>query len=545
MIAFYRYDVRQGAIDGRMRYSLELRSVKPHVWNAFPDPAVIDPATLCVIRTALMGQKLRQDRVGYGLVVLLCVCVLRLWVMPLGSSFWVDEMATAFVVEHGEADPSLRVAPQVPASVYYALPRASVRVLGFSEAAYRLPSLLAMLMALWLIARIAARLIHPDAAWFAVFACLSLRGFNYQADDARPYGLGTLALCAGVWFLIRWLDSNRWPDAAAFEICAALLCRVHLVFWPFYALFALYAAARLRRGETGVTGWRAAAVFALVGLSLIPVAAQAVAINRAAGQHVVSALPGTAAFTDSLKLGLLVVSAAAAATVARLRREHGEPMPKGTAIALIATWWVCAPIGLFLFSWVTGNATFVQRYLYAGLPGTALAATLAAAVFVPPSHWRGLSLAFGTGVLLMMGNWTALWPAHQHSDWRGAARAINALGLGADTPILCPSPFIEARPPVWRPDYPLNSFLYSELLVYKMVGREYPFPFDNSPEAQENARALAEGALRAARLFAIYGSEGSVEKWRDWFAARPEFAQWRHRELGNFGDVKAVLFSAD
>src|SRR6202044_932347 len=114
-----------------------------------------------------------------GLV--LAVCITRLWLMPLNSSFWVDEMATVFVVQHGGSHPSLAVAPQVPDSIYYRLPEAAQSILGFSEISYRLPSVLLMGIALILIARLAARLIVPEAAWFAVFACLSMRGFNDQA----------------------------------------------------------------------------------------------------------------------------------------------------------------------------------------------------------------------------------------------------------------------------------------------------------------------------------------------------------------------------
>src|SRR5580704_11871158 len=100
---------------------------------------------------------------------LLAACITRMWLMPLPSSFWVDEMATVFVVQHGANHPSFAVAPQVPDSIYYQLPRASEALFGFSEAAYRLPSVLLMGLALFLIARLAARLIHPNAAWFAVF----------------------------------------------------------------------------------------------------------------------------------------------------------------------------------------------------------------------------------------------------------------------------------------------------------------------------------------------------------------------------------------
>ena len=228
--------------------------------------------------------KLRSIDVSW-LWLVLALCILRLWILPLFSSFWVDEMATSFVVTHGANDATLRVAAQVPMSIYYALPRETAPLFGLRELGYRLPSLLAMLIALWLIGRIAAKLIHPDAAWFAVFACLALRGVNYQAADARPYALGTCMLCLSAWLLIRWLDSNRWLDGLLFALCASLLWRVHLVFWPFYLMFAAYAIVRLARRDTAVTWLHASAAFALLGALLVPVAASAVtgiAIRRGA-----------------------------------------------------------------------------------------------------------------------------------------------------------------------------------------------------------------------------------------------------------------------
>ena len=119
-------------------------------------------------------------------ILLLAVCITRFWLMPLPSSFWTDETGTFFVVQRPN-DASLAVAPQVPASIYYVLPRAADRLFGSSEASYRIPSLLLMGIALLIIARLAARLIHPDAAWFAVFACFVIPNFNFYAADARPY----------------------------------------------------------------------------------------------------------------------------------------------------------------------------------------------------------------------------------------------------------------------------------------------------------------------------------------------------------------------
>ena len=478
----------------------------------------------------------------YWLVLLTALCIVRLWVMPLRSSFWVDEMATAFVVNHGANDSTLRVAPQVPMSIYYALPQAAEKLFGSSEVVDRLPSLLAMTLALWLIWRIAAELIDPDAGWFAVFACMALRGFNYQAADARPYALGTCVLCLSAWLLIRWMDSNRWLDAILFAACASLLWRVHLVFWPFYAMFAAYAIVRLARRDTEVTWLRAGAAFALLGVLLVPVAGGAAGLLRNAGAHVVSTLPGATDLADSLKLGLLATCSVGAAILSRWRRWPAGKLPAWSPLALIAAWWLCAPLGLFAFSWLTGNVTFVQRYLYLGLPGAALTATAMAAMFIPRQYWRTLSLALGAGVLLVLGQWNQLWPPHQNSNWRGAALALNAQALAIDTPVICPSPFIEAKPPVWRPDYPTDSFLYSHLLPYRVAGKEYPFPFERSVEAELEARQLTQEILPAAGRFAIYGPEKSVLHWRDWFRAQPELAAWRNRRLGSFGDVEAIVF---
>ena len=54
-------------------------------------------------------------------------------------------------------------------------------------------------------------------------------------------------------------------------------------------------------------------------------------------------------------------------------------------------------------------------------------------------------------LLILLGGWRHAWPSHHVSDWRGASAKANSLMLGPYTPVIYPSPFIEAKPPVWRP----------------------------------------------------------------------------------------------
>jgi hypothetical protein len=109
-------------------------------------------------------------------------------------------------------------------------------------------------------------------------------------------------------------------------------------------------------------------------------------------------------------------------------------------------------------------------------------------------------------------------------------------------PVVCPSPFVEAQPPAWRPDYPLPSFLYSHLDVYPLPGRTFLFPFKTSDAAEEYAAAVTRDTLSHLSCFAIYGGDENVRFWRAWFARQPELAGWNYPALEKFGDVNVAVF---
>jgi hypothetical protein len=516
--------------------------------------------------SALERSSKLPGRIDALLWTLLAVCIVRLWLAPLGSSFWVDEMVTVFVVRHGAAHPSLAAAPQVGRSVYYFLPKAAEALLGFSEISYRVPSILAMGAAVFLISRLAARLIHPQAQWFAAFACLALPGLNYEAADARPYALGICAASASFFFLVRWLDFARRRDAFLFTLFAGLLWRVHLIFWPLYLVFGLYLFLRIARRQTSVRWIEAAGAGCALALILAPVLLDALSLLREARAHVIALVPAPRDLWASLKPALVLSCGAAAWALTAIRPLHPVLLPRAeecghgaasrpdhpgrstnappccSSLALILGWWLCSPLCLFAYSRWTGVSVFVPRYVSVSLPGAALAAAAAAAVWVPDQSWKRAALFLSIGALLFAGKWRHPWPPHDDSDWRSAARSIVQLGIGPETPVLCPSPFIEARPPAWRPGYPLPGFLYAHLPVYPIPGRIYLLPFESRPETEPFAAKLAQETLAAAPRFLLYGSARNVNSWRDWLRRRPAFSRWRIRELGRFGSVAALVF---
>jgi len=392
-----------------------------------------------------------------------------------------------------------------------------------------------------LLARLSKRLIHPESAWFVAIACLALPGINYQAANARPYALGMCAFAAGLLFLVRWLDSASWTDALLFVGCAGSVLYIHLLFWPSCLVFVLYAAVRIAMRETPVPWYRALMVFALLGAAVLPVAAQMLALLPEARRHVIAPLPSPAQFLRSLELTLVLGCGVGAWIIARLLKWQPETLPvSASAMVLIAAWWLFQPVLLFGYSWLTGEGVFVPRYLQLALPGCALMATALAARFIPSRQWKPIATVAALGVLIFLGHWRELWPRHHNSDWRAAALAVNNLeSAAAGIPVICPSPFIEARSPVWRPDYPLPGFLYAHLSVYPIHAPVSLLPFENSAEAEAFASTLAP-----SQRFLIYGWEPQVHYWRDWFSSRAEFAGWRQRRIGPFADVDVVEFES-
>jgi hypothetical protein len=232
-----------------------------------------------------------------------------------------------------------------------------------------------------------------------------------------------------------------------------------------------------------------------------------------------TAMPGWRALLDSLKPGLVAAPAAVAVFRRRGKLER-------SSAALIFAWWLATPLALFAFSRATGTSVFLERYLSLALPGAAMAATAATAWWLPPRWWRPAAAVVGIGALLMLGRWSMVWPPHHPSDWRGAAAAVNAV-VEDRTPVLCPSPFLEARAPVWYPGYPADTFLYANLAAYPVRGAVVPLPFDLEPTPIPTAR------------FVLYGGGRNAAAWRERIEAQ---TGRRARALGDFGDVVAVVF---
>ena len=121
-----------------------------------------------------------------------------------------------------------------------------------------------------------------------------------------------------------------------------------------------------------------------------------------------------------------------------------------------------------------------------------------------------------------------MWPDHTEEDWRQASSDEDLLAQEPNTPVIAVSPYVEAVPPNWSPEYQLPGFLYAPLFVYPVRGRVYPFPFLRSQIAEKYAVGLLQETLLKRRRFIVYGVGRIAASWARWFATRPELSGWRY-----------------
>ena len=281
--------------------------------------------------------------------------VARLWAMPLAASLWLDEFGTVWVTDAGLSRVVER-ARFFPQSIPYAALVAIARgAFGSSEIVLRVPSLLAMLAAAWLVARLARACFGAEAGLLAGGAFLLFPAIEFAAADARPYAFGVLAATAALLFLKGWLDGGRVGEAVGYVLAAATAVYFHYLFAAALAGHAVYAVYRWRRG-TPVSLRAMAAAAAGVAVLLVPAAALVAEIGSSRRMHQFGTLPDALHLFNALVpvrvLGLLLPAALVVFAVRRARgfRVPEPPWSAEDGLALLLSSALAPPLALFAVS---------------------------------------------------------------------------------------------------------------------------------------------------------------------------------------------------
>ena len=212
-----------------------------------------------------------QDHVLDAVYALSLLVSVSLWFIAIRAPLWLDETGSFWQISEGFWKiPSRQGGLSFPAYSYILW--FFSKILGTSEIALRIPSVLAMLAAAYFLYRAARELFDRDIAFVttAVFCVHPI--VILQSIDVRPYACAALAISVATFLLVRLRHDKSKRTAALLGLSSAFIVYFHFLFAVILpGLFLCLLALALGRGKAS---WKqvgiALLVFALAFSAVIP-----------------------------------------------------------------------------------------------------------------------------------------------------------------------------------------------------------------------------------------------------------------------------------
>lgn len=206
----------------------------------------------------IFSKRISSSTVDWCVVILITYAFAASVYEAMLRPLWYDEIFTAILAKlptMADTTDALYRATDTSGPVYYWIIRSTVGVLGHNELAYRLPSVLAALIACVSIFLFARRDLGAVAGSVAVLVMLLSHLYHGYSVEARPYALMVMFVCLAA---LAWQRSEnpRWRLVLAAS--AALAVGTH-----YYSVFAglpfviAEAVRTLRKRDLRISVWLA------------------------------------------------------------------------------------------------------------------------------------------------------------------------------------------------------------------------------------------------------------------------------------------------
>jgi hypothetical protein len=462
---------------------------------------------------------------------LLAIIVARLWIVPLRDGFWLDETGTIWSVQAGFKQIIARCMlwpSQTPA--YAVIAWLMYRIGGPNAVPLRLPSLVAIALATYLIYRLGNRLVTPGAGWPAAIVFASFGSVSFAASDARPYAMATLATVSAMFLLVGWLDSGRMFDSLPYCVAAAASVYLHPLFATALLAQLIYAAYRSRT-EGKVSSGQLCLAAGMVGLLLLPLTIYTLAVLKTAHSHSFAGTPTGYDLFTLLAPPVVVGSILGAFMIGALTgRPLGLSLPKidRASLLLLGSVVLVPAVMLYGVSVTTSVKVFLPRYALACEAGLAL---LAGWLLTGITSARSRVAVTGTIVLATLFSAPGIHFAHG-GDWRAVMASVNSVVGGSDVPVLIRSDFPESEPFDWLDNETRKAYLFAPLLVYPSLGQVVPLPMNLTPDVSDYLNRMVPRLEESNRFILVNMGDSSYQNWLQGRLSGEGFE--RHR-IGWFG----------
>lgn len=325
---------------------------------------------------------------AHPLIPYLCLigsAVLVGFTLPLNASLWLDETLSAWVSNASLAETLQRAYTyQGQPPFYFSLIWLMQSCFGFQELYIRLPSLLAALVCLWLLYRLAREYGNAEAASMAPLFLIANDEFHKFAISARPYTLALAMSLGALLLLIRSQHRNSTISLYTAALLIAITLYLHpafIVFLPIPILLLYSERSTARSLFKDLTG-----VLLTVFLSLLPLFAQLLALAARNQELYFASIPNATRIIQTIFSPFPVVAFLTAfiCTAIFFKSFKFDLKKLSSKKFLVLTiWLLLAPILLSLHANLTGNSLFLPRIMFWRLPALAIIAALLVSAISP------------------------------------------------------------------------------------------------------------------------------------------------------------------
>jgi uncharacterized membrane protein len=422
---------------------------------------------------------------------------LSIWFLAIRAPLWLDEALAYWQVNGGFWKIWSRSA-QMPSSIGYLYTLWLAKsILGRSEIALKIPSMLAMLCAVYFLFRVARELSDKETAFLACIFFALTPNVVFAATDARPYAFALLASNVAIFAFVRWMAQREMRQAILFGAAAAGILYFHYLFGAILPAFAIYYVA-VRAGSIKSDLRQLAAVLISFTVVSLPLMYRVASLYHTRETHVVQPQhhPVLTALNTLAPLQLLigfVIAVFLGATVRKLRlpqREKYQAVLLGPLLALV-------PIAVFLgVSAATPVHLLIPRYLTVIAPGSAL--TWALLTGLIDSRLLRQIFCVGLVAITLFETYTSPLSRKHEINFKQAHSFVNANVTmdNGETPVLVCSAFIESDYETMPVDRNGEDPLFSQLDYYPINAPVVMLPMDLN---DESARVASQAVLAAAQ----------------------------------------------
>jgi mannosyltransferase len=464
------------------------------------------------------------------------------WAPHLPDSLWLDETLTAWVIQGSFGEMIERSVDYQSQSAYYVFLWFWTRVVGSSEVALRLPSLLSALGACAILAQLGTRWTRDrETGLLAMVILASTWSVFRESVDARSYMPGLFVLLCVVLFLVRWLDTGRWWDACLCGAFAGLTPHFHLFLVLTYPAFFAYAALRWHRSRGSIAQLAVVGSLLLIGALLFLPFLQTIVANGS--DYSVAPRPDWISlcrvFVFVAPVAGLLVGLCASGVLVSTRADATEPIPDRTEpisreVGVLLALWMLAPLLiLYSVSVSTDKSVFLERFLMPAIPAVCLFYAFAVRA-IPARTARVLAMV----VIALASFVTNVRP---QDDFRGAVRFVNQFAAeDVSVPTLFASGLIEGQHESWLRDPSHAAYLQAPMAYYPLDGPLVTLP--RRLRGQAIGIEIVDPILESSRRFATIEWTGNGAKILQWLVPRAEEAGFRVT-VRTYGTVRVALFN--